>query len=109
MNQETNTQECMENCKECSEMCYRTALNQCLTMGGQHVEAEHFKLMLECAKICETSACLQVSNSRFSRQLCGVCAQVCEACAESCEQVGDMDACVDMCRRCAESCRAMAA
>lgn len=109
MNHEMNQQECMENCRECSEMCYRTALNHCLSMGGRHVEAEHFKLMLECAKICETSAWFQVSSSSFSHRLCSVCAEICEACAASCEKVGDMEACVDMCRRCAESCRAMAA
>lgn len=101
--------ECIENCSTCHEVCYSTALNHCLKMGGKHVEPEHFKLMLDCAKICETSACLQRSGSQFSAQLCAVCADICDACADSCEKMGDMDECVAACRKCAESCRQMAA
>jgi hypothetical protein len=101
--------DCIKNCSMCSETCYKMAMNHCLQMGGKHVEPEHFKLMLNCAKICETSACLQLSGSAFSAQLCKVCAEICEACAQSCESVGDMDECVSACRKCAESCREMAA
>ena len=100
---------CIEHCSACSQICYSTALTHCLKMGGKHVEPEHFTLMLNCAKICETSACLQMSNSSFAPQLCKLCAEICEACATSCESVGDMENCVDACKQCAESCRKMAA
>jgi hypothetical protein len=102
-------EDCIENCSTCSETCYKTAMNHCLQMGGKHVEPEHFKLMLNCAKVCETSACLQLNGSHFSAQLCNLCAEICEACADSCERVGDMDECVAVCRKCVESCRQMAA
>ena len=101
--------DCADICSSCSASCYSTALNHCLEMGGKHVEPEHFKLMLNCAKICEASACLELSGSSFSAQLCGICADICEACAKSCEEVGEMEACVEACRKCAESCRQMAA
>lgn len=101
--------DCADICSSCSAICYSTALNHCLEMGGKHVEPEHFKLMLNCAKICEASACLELSGSSFSAQLCGICADICEACAKSCEEVGEMEACVEACRKCAESCRQMAA
>jgi hypothetical protein len=101
--------DCADICSSCSTICYSTALNHCLEMGGKHVEPEHFKLMLNCAKICETSACLELSGSSFSAQLCGICADICEACAKSCEEVGEMEACVEACRKCAASCRQMAA
>ncbi|QEI12334.1 four-helix bundle copper-binding protein [Cellvibrio japonicus] len=101
--------DCADICSSCAETCYSTALNHCLPMGGKHVEPEHFKLMLNCAKVCETSACLQLSGSPFSAQLCKVCAEICVACANSCEAVGDMEDCVAACRKCAESCREMAA
>lgn len=101
--------ECIDNCSKCHEVCYSTALNHCLEMGGKHVEAEHFKLMLNCAKICETSAYLQRSGSPFSAQLCVICAKICTACADSCEEIGDMEECVAACRKCASSCQAMAA
>ena len=82
-------------------------MNQCLETGGKHVEAEHFRLMINCAEICQTSANFMLSGSDFSEQICSVCAEICEACADNCEQVGDMDDCVEACRECAESCREM--
>ena len=75
---------------------------------GKHVEQGHFTLMMDCARVCETSVHLQLSGSSFSAKLCGVCAQVCDACADSCQGVDGMDACVAACHACAESYRAMA-
>ena len=102
-------QNCIENCSKCYAICYSTAINHCLKMGGKHVEPEHFKLMLNCAKVCQASACLQMSESPFSKKLCAVCAEICEACAKSCESIGDMDECVEACKKCAQSCHEMAA
>ncbi len=84
-------------------------VNYCLEMGGPHVAPPHFRLMLDCAQICQTSADFMLRNSALHARTCAVCAEVCDACAQSCEQVGDMERCVEVCRRCAESCRRMAA
>lgn len=35
--------------------------------------------MLNCAKVCETSGCLQLSGSPFSHHRCKVCAEICDA------------------------------
>lgn len=105
----TRDNHCAETCAFCAKTCYETALNHCLEMGGEHVEPQHFRLMLECVKVCETSACLQLSRSSFSHAMCQLCADVCDACADSCEEVGNMEACVQACRHCADSCRQMAA
>jgi len=102
-------QACIQECLNCYQVCLREAMNHCLEMGGQHTEPTHFRLMINCADICLTSANFMLSNSELHQKTCGVCAEVCEACAASCEQVGDMQECVDACRRCAESCRRMAA
>jgi hypothetical protein len=83
-------------------------MNHCLKAGGKHVEAEHFRLMMNCAEICQTSANFQLSSSYFQHRLCEVCAEVCEACVADCEQIGGMDECVVACEQCAESCRKMA-
>lgn len=101
-------QQCIDECLACYRTCYGMALTHCLESGGAHVKPEHFRLMMDCAEICRTSAAFMLSGSARHKLTCSVCAQVCEACADSCEQVGDMQACVDACRRCAESCRAMA-
>lgn len=112
MNHPTHTehamQSCIDACGHCHLVCLQTAMNHCLDAGGKHVEANHFRLMMNCAEICQTSANFQLSGSVFQHQLCKICAEVCEACAVSCEKIGGMDECVQACRDCAESCREMA-
>lgn len=101
-------QACIAACNHCHQICLQTALNHCLEAGGKHVEATHFRLMLNCAEICHTSANFQLSSSTFHHRVCQVCAEICAACAVSCEEIGGMDECVNACRACAESCRQMA-
>ena len=102
-------QQCIETCQQCHRTCLQTAMTHCLTMGGKHVEAQHFRLMVNCAEICQTSANFMASGSKFHQRVCAVCREICAACAKSCEQVGGMDGCVKACKQCAESCRKMAA
>ncbi|MFZ6816716.1 four-helix bundle copper-binding protein [Undibacterium sp. Ji22W] len=104
-----NMQSCIEACNHCHASCLHTAMMHCLEMGGAHVEATHFRLMMDCAAICQTSASMQLSGSSFHQALCTICADICEACAKSCETVGGMDACVKACHDCAASCRKMSA
>lgn len=84
-------------------------MNHCLVMGGKHTEPAHFRLMLNCAEICQTSANFMLSGSGLHHITCKACAEVCRLCAESCEAVGEMEECVKACRTCAESCSKMAA
>ncbi|MGZ5050099.1 MAG: four-helix bundle copper-binding protein [Methylobacter sp.] len=105
---EHSMQACIEACTHCAQVCLQTAMNYCLNTGGKHVEAEHFRIMMSCAEICQTSANFQLGNSPFSNSLCAVCAEVCQACAQDCQQIGNMDECVEACQRCADSCRQMA-
>lgn len=100
---------CIEACEYCHDICLESAMNHCLESGGEHVEPRHFRLMMNCAEICQTSANFMLSSSSLHGQVCKVCAEVCEACAQSCQQLGDMEDCVKACRHCAESCRQMAA
>ncbi len=102
-------QECIQACLDCHAICLREAMNHCLTQGGKHTEPTHFRLMLNCAELCQTSANFMLSHSDWHSDLCALCADVCDACARSCEEVGEMDECVAACRACSESCRQMAA
>lgn len=108
MHSENAMQSCIDACNDCHQVCLQTAMNHCLNTGGKHVEPEHFRLMMSCAEICQTSANFQLSNSPFSHRLCAVCAEVCEACAADCRKIGSMDECAEVCERCADSCRQMA-
>jgi hypothetical protein len=83
-------------------------MNHCLITGGKHVETDHFRLILNCAEICQTSANFQLSGSAFHQHLCVLCAEICMACALSCEKIGQMETCVEACQACAVSCQQMA-
>jgi hypothetical protein len=100
--------DCVRECGECARLCLET-ITHCLLMGGRHAEADHIRVLRDCAAICEASAKLMLHGSPFHTETCGLCAEVCTACAESCERFGEveMDACADACRSCAESCEAM--
>ncbi|MFD1709189.1 four-helix bundle copper-binding protein [Ottowia sp. GY511] len=101
-------QACIDQCLKCYQVCQGMALTHCLKLGGQHTEPTHFRLMLNCAEICRTSAAIMLSGSPLHQRTCALCADVCEECADDCERVSDMQECVDACRACAQSCRAMA-
>ena len=100
-------QQAIKACLDCHSMCLDTAMNHCLQLGGRRVEQKHFRLMLNCAELCQTSANFMLSNSTLHGRVCGVCAEACEACAKSCDQVGEMGECAEECRKCAKSCRTM--
>lgn len=104
---ESPMQGAIKACLDCHSMCLRMATTFCLEQGGRHVEAEHLRLMLNCAELCQTSANFMLSDSPLHGRVCLICAEACEACAKSCEQVGDMRECVEECLICAKSCRSM--
>ena len=101
-------QSCIDACSACYQTCLSMAMGHCLDQGGRHVEAAHFRLMLGCAEVCQTSANLQLSGSSFTKDMCQLCADMCDACAESCRTLDGMDDCVLACLTCAASCRHMA-
>ena len=101
-------QACIDTCTKCHQTCLHEAMNHCLEEGGEHVAPDHFRLMMNCAEMCQTSANFMLSGSALSRQVCGVCAEICDACAQSCEETEGMEECARVCRECAESCRRMA-
>lgn len=106
----SDMQVCISNCLECHRVCLETVA-YCLGKGGQHAEARHIVLLIDCAQICVTSADFMSRESDQHRLTCGICAEVCEACAADCESMSNdlrMKACAEVCRRCAASCREMA-
>jgi hypothetical protein len=104
---EASMLDCIDACRLCHETCLQTALTHCLQQGGKHVEPEHFRLMINCAELCQTSVNFMLGQSPLHAVVCNACAQVCRACAESCDEVGDMDECARVCRDCAAHCEKM--
>lgn len=102
-------QACIEDCQSCHVTCLSDAIGHCLEEGGRHTEPAHFKLMLDCAEICQTAANFMARGSDHHRHICRECAEICRACAASCQALGGMRECVEACLRCAASCEDMAA
>lgn len=100
---------CIEDCHACATTCLSDAVQHCLSKGGRHTEPQHFKLMLDCAEMCQTAVNFMARGSEHVAHICRECAEICRACAASCEALGDMPECVEACRRCAQSCDTMAA
>jgi hypothetical protein len=102
---------CIQNCLDCHRACVQT-LTSCLQQGGEHAEADHVRLMLDCAQICQTAADFMLRGSALHAHACSACAEVCQACADDCGRMASdlrMKACADTCQHCADSCRDMAA
>ena len=102
-----NLQPCIDACRHCHATCLHTAMVHCLVEGGKNVEAGHFRLLLNCAEICQTSVNFLLSGSAHLKKICTVCAEICDACVASCKQIGGLDDCISACRECANSCREM--
>lgn|GEM_PF-538830 len=100
-------QECIEACQRCHRICLHTAMTQCLEMGGKHTEAEHLRLVLNCAELCQTTANFMLCESSHHAAVCALCAEICTACADDCDRIGDMRDCVAACRNCAKLCEGL--
>jgi len=98
-----------DHCQSYHTICLSDAIGHCLEKGGRHAEAAHFKLMLDCAEICQTAANFIARGSDHHRCICRECVEIRRECAASCGAPGDMQECVDACLRCAASCEDMAA
>lgn len=101
---------CMQLCVECSGVCLDT-IPQCLEAGGKHARPDHISMLMNCARICATSAEFLLNGSKQHVYTCEACAKVCQECADDCANTGSeefMTRCAEVCRRCADSCRKMA-
>jgi hypothetical protein len=104
------TQECIERCTDCHNVCTET-ITYCLKQGGAYAALDLVRLLQDCAQHCATSTDFMLRGSSFSAPVCGLCARICDACADACDQFGadrQMTLCADTCRRCAACCRRMA-
>lgn len=102
-----STQSCMDVCTQCHQTLMHAAMQYSLISGGVHLEPRHFRLMINCAEICQTTANFHLSDSEFCRNLALMTAEICELCASSCKKIGDLEECVQACLQCAQGCREM--
>ena len=99
-------QSCIDACLRCAKECEHCS-NSCLT-GRNSSQSEWTRLTRDCAQVCLTAASLMCRDSRFSQDICRLCAECCEMCAQQWEQnrqqLDQCQPCADACRECAEQC-----
>ncbi len=101
---------CVDLCQATHRACLETML-YCLGRGGAYADADHIRLLADCAAICQTSADFMLRDSPLHGSVCAVSAEVCDQCAVECDAFADngrLERCARMCRQCAASCEAMA-
>lgn len=102
-----NDTSCRDLCTSCAQTCMQTLFRHCLAVGGEHADAQHVRLMMDCAELCQTAAHFMDRGSPFHFQVCAACAEICRACAESCRNLDGMHDCVLACERCETACNDM--
>jgi hypothetical protein len=84
------------------------AARACLQTGGDHANAEHVTLLLDCAQMCATNIDFMERGSEYYVVTCSACAEIGRACSRSCRDLSggdmDMDRCAQVCDACAASC-----
>jgi hypothetical protein len=101
--------QCIRECIHCHSVCRQT-VRHCLNRGGEIAEPSRIRLLLDCARICETAANLMTRASERGLRACAACAEICERCTAECERFGGdalMRGCAEACRACAAACWAV--
>ncbi|MBS0657243.1 MAG: four-helix bundle copper-binding protein [Verrucomicrobia bacterium] len=94
--------ESIHRCEDCHDACLH-AVHDCLKKGGEHAEAHHIGMLLDCAQMCRTAHDFMIRHSHLHPITCAACAQICQACADACDKLGHAELAA-ICRSCAESC-----
>jgi hypothetical protein len=98
-------EDCMAACHQCRDACLSMATTIDLSADHSGRNADPFRILINCAEICQTTSNFLKSGSPFSSIICQACAQICFACADSCVTVGGMADCVHACRQCGQQCQ----
>ena len=96
-------QKCIDACIECVSSCNHCAVS-CLEEKEVQSLTKCIQLDIECAVICRVAAELMSLESRYSKEVCELCATISNACADECEKHANME----HCKECAEVCRVCA-
>lgn len=104
-------QECIQQCRECAQVCNRTSWHAYRQAGGNPQMQRVQQLAGDCQAFCDLAARMIERNSPLMVDSCQACENACTQCAEACEQAGLQDqqlaACARKCRQCADACKRM--
>lgn len=102
--------EAIRECTSCA-IAAKEALTFSLAHGAEHAEADHLRLLMDCAQICQTSADFLLRASPLNGDICRACAIVCRAVGADASDIGtpELLRLAEHCRACATACDTMAA
>lgn len=105
MSQKGDTQDCIQKCLKCYEVCTRT-----LAAGLEVNEDQDFITTLQlCAQSCQLSAQALLLDSEFHSKICALNADLCDAVADLCQDFdeAEMRECEHVAKACAKACRSL--
>src|SRR4051794_24201290 len=90
---------CIDACLSCAALC-----NHCASGDTKEDDvkmmSDCIQLCMECAAVCYASAQLMSLGSKYSKQLCDLCATICDECYSECSKHEH-----EHCRECAAACK----
>lgn len=100
----------IRQCTSCALVAKET-LTYALSHGAEHAEADHLRLLMDTAEICQAAADFILRASPHHGLVCRACVTVCKACAADARAIGtlELQRLADHCERCAEACELLAA
>ncbi|MFA7253162.1 MAG: four-helix bundle copper-binding protein [Patescibacteria group bacterium] len=107
--QDESARDLIANLDQCYEECV-SGITHCLDQGGDFVEKDHLRWLMDCADICKIAQNFFLRDSEYAGDMLSLCAFICDDCAESCEKFFNdqkMKDCAMACRNCADVCRNM--
>ena len=86
-----NQEHCISVCQACHSNCLTTAMTMCLEKGGALLRPAHFRSLMNCTELWQTSANFMLSDSPMHHHLSRICSELSDACIDSCEEIGQSE------------------
>lgn len=96
---------CIDACVKCTQACYE-CFDACLKETDVNKRKKCLFILMECAKMCETSVALMSMNGHQAYEYCELCGKICAMCAQECGVMEDEHCkkCAAICKDCADEC-----
>lgn len=101
---------CVAACTDCHRTLRGFALDAAEAAPGTVADRALWRLMPDCAEVCEAAASNARCGSVLLPAVAEACVRLCDECAAACEgqtSAPAIEACAEACRRCARACFAL--
>ena len=102
---EPETKTCVAALQACHATCLQFATFDCMQGNYPRVGPNQFRLMLDCAELCQTAANFLIRDSDHYLRVCREALVICEDLASDCRKFPGMEAILAACDECVSACR----